>query len=159
MKWLNRLMGETPAAFVEFVSPAKLEKLLEVKFEEFGDDSPEAKRWQECLEQVKALLCQFSHDEEMEGADGSPGFILEDLWQGVLTIGMEFNDPALLSKTVLEGLAQISSKGDTAIEFGITFYLGGKDPDLLDMETLVIRKGLVYAPNSRAMKKAVESWG
>ncbi len=155
MNCQNRFMAPSPSTGIQFVSKAKLEKLLEAECEEFGDDSPEAREWEECLGQVKALLSRFSHDEEAEGADGSPGFLLEDIWQGVLTIGMEFNDSTLLSKSVLDGLAEICAKSDSAIEFGITFCLPGKDPDLLDMEALVIRKGVVYAPNSPRMKKAV----
>ena len=142
---------------IQFVPKAKLEKLLEAEFEEFDEEGPEARRWEECLNEVKAWLSRFSHDEEEEGADGSPGFLLEDIWQGVMTIGIEFNDPALLSEPVLIGLAEISARAGHKVEFGITFYLPGKNSDMLDMESLVIQKGVVYVQNSPAVKKAIQT--
>ena len=142
---------------IKFVSESKLDQLLEAEFEEFGDTSPQAAAWKDCLIKVHDWLIRFSHDEDAVEADGSPGFLLEDIWQGVMTMGIEFNDPTLLKSAVLDGLVQILERQEYSIELGISCFLPEKDGVMENMECLVIRQGVIYAIDSKAMKKAMKS--
>ena len=129
---------------ITFLSESKMDSLLNGPFDEFLDGDPSDKTWHKLRGAVESLLSRYSHDEESEDADGSPGFLLQYEDDNTKTLGIEFNDPALLVKEVFYELYRILNLVSPSFQVTVTVYVNE------NMEFVVLKAGGIF------MSKAVK---
>lgn len=134
---------------IRYVKESIVEDLCEGPFVEFNNEVEDEKKWDATVESIKTFLLQFSHDEEAEDAPEGPGFLVQDIAQGSWSIGVEFNDETLLSRTVFEGLALIlptqePSKNTNII---VTVYIDDS------MQFIIIRRSEIIIPKIKKLKR------
>ena len=92
-------------------------------------------------------LSKISHDEEAEDANDSPGFLLQDNHDHTRTIGMEFNDPGLMSREALSGLSAVLNRTAPDFQMAITVF-----PEE-NMEFIILKKDVAYIPKQKTFKR------
>jgi hypothetical protein len=132
---------------VKFVTESKIDDLVNGPFELFEDGSPDAALWEKLREEIYLHLSNLSHDEEAEGSDDSPGFLLQDDHDNTKTIGLEFNDPSLISREAVSGLCAVLNRTAPAFQMAITVF-----PEE-NMEFIILRKDIAYIPKVKTLKR------
>jgi hypothetical protein len=131
---------------IKLVSESKIYSMCDGPFEEFEDDSVDALKWSDLRNRLHAFLSKFSHEEDAQEADGTPGFLLQDDHDNTKTIGLEFNDPSLLNESIINGISEIAAQAAPEIQMFVTIYV--KE----EMHYLIWRSGTLFAPKLKSLK-------
>ncbi len=137
---------------IKYVSDSKIDKIREGPFTLFEDESQVAKRWDSLRESVCNYLSKFSHEEDAEDADGSPGFLLQDVHDNTETMGLEFNDASLISLQVLTGLSEVLNQMEPDFQMYISIVIGDGDKDDAGMYDILLTNKIIYIPKLKVLK-------
>ncbi|MDB6134289.1 MAG: hypothetical protein JWM59_2532 [Verrucomicrobiales bacterium] len=135
----------------KFVSESKIEDLIDGPFDEFGDSTPERPGGKNGGRKYTFYLSKISHDEESEGADDSPGFLLQDDHDHTKTMGMEFNDPGLMSREAVSGLSAVLNR--TAPDFQVVITVFPEENMESTMEFIILKKDVAYISKQKTIKR------